>query len=139
MECPVEQVTAQGFDMQFGTNVIGTELLISLPQYNIIYELIGHWYLAERLMPALLAVAQENPSEKARVITTSSGSAYMDNIHWDTIEDTPQRRKTGSFVLYNRSKHVSVVCDGLHARLIFNVTILGQCSDFKRAGCTLWR
>ncbi|KAI0777908.1 NAD(P)-binding protein [Irpex lacteus] len=91
MEPPIDQVTAQGFDLQFGVNVI------------------GHWYFTELLLPALLAVAKEDPTQKARVITTSSYGAYLDTIHWDTIEDTPQRRKTATDTLYLRSKHGNLV------------------------------
>ncbi|KAI0809193.1 NAD(P)-binding protein [Irpex lacteus] len=98
MECPIDQLTAQGFDMQFGVNVI------------------GHWYLTELLMPALLAVAQEEPGQKARVITTSSLASYIDTIHWDTLKDTPQRRKVALDGLYNRSKHANVVVSNEVAR-----------------------
>ncbi|KAI0700474.1 NAD(P)-binding protein [Cytidiella melzeri] len=84
MYCPVDQLTAQGFDMTFGTNVI------------------GHWYLTEHLMPALLAVPETEPGEKARIITLSSFAIYLGNIKWDSIEDTPQRRKSSPADLYSR-------------------------------------
>ncbi|KAI0809191.1 NAD-P-binding protein [Irpex lacteus] len=91
MEPPVEQLTAQGFDLTFGVNAI------------------GHWYFTELLLPALLAVAKEDPTQKARVITTSSYAAYMETIHWDAIEDTPQRRKLAPNVLYWISKTANVI------------------------------
>jgi NAD(P)-dependent dehydrogenase (short-subunit alcohol dehydrogenase family) len=37
MESPIEQVTAQGYDMQFGTNAIGTTLLIAYKDANITF------------------------------------------------------------------------------------------------------
>ncbi len=112
MECPIDQLTAQGFDMQFGVNVIGTAYYYDiLPWQYLTHELsfVGHWYLTELLMPALLAVAQDEPGQKARVITTSSLASYIDTIHWDTLKNTPQRRKVALDGLYNRSKHVC--CD----------------------------
>ena len=88
MAVPIDLVTKDGYDLQWGTNVL------------------GHWYFTELLLPALLAVHQEEPGQKARVITTSSLASYIDTIHWDTIKDTPQRRKVALDGLYNRSKHV---------------------------------
>lgn len=113
MECPIDQLTAQGFDMQFGVNVIGRACCVLHFQcLTRDLSIVGHWYLTELLMPALLAVAQEEPSQKARVITTSSLASYIDTIHWDTLKDTPQRRKVALDGLYNRSKHVC--CDPHH-------------------------
>ncbi|KAI0089974.1 NAD(P)-binding protein [Irpex rosettiformis] len=98
MESPIEQLTAQGFDLQFGVNVI------------------GHWYFTELLTPALLAVSREEPDQKARVITTSSMACYLDRLHWDAIEDTAQRRKAALDALYNRSKHANVIVSNEVAR-----------------------
>lgn len=109
MEPPVEQLTAQGFDLTFGVNAIG---LLS-QSYSICltsnWFAAGHWYFTELLLPALLAVAKEDPTQKARVITTSSYAAYMETIHWDAIEDTPQRRKLAPNVLYWISKTVGII------------------------------
>ncbi|KAI0344005.1 NAD(P)-binding protein [Trametopsis cervina] len=98
MACPNEQLTAQGYDMQFGTNVI------------------GHWYFTELLMPALLDVSQSEPGQKARIITTSSSASYLETLNWDTIEDTPARRKAAGDTLYNRSKHANVIVSNEIAR-----------------------
>ncbi|KAI0089970.1 NAD(P)-binding protein [Irpex rosettiformis] len=104
---PIEQVTAQGFDLQFGVNVI------------------GHWYFTELLMPALLTVAKEEPGQKARVVTTSSYAVYLDTIHWDMIEDTPQRRKAGpDTTLYFQSKHANAVVSTESARRYGNQGIV---------------
>ncbi|KIP02442.1 hypothetical protein PHLGIDRAFT_26578 [Phlebiopsis gigantea 11061_1 CR5-6] len=91
MYCPIAETTAQGYDMQFGTNVV------------------GHWYFTERLMPALLAVAADDPSEKARVVTTSSSANYLATLTWDSFVDGPKRRAMGTTELYNQSKHGNVV------------------------------
>ncbi|KAI0345469.1 NAD(P)-binding protein [Trametopsis cervina] len=89
MEYPIEQLTAQGYDMTFGVNVI------------------GHWYFTELLMPALIAATVDG--ERARVVTTSSSANYLETLHWDTFTDTPQRRKMRLDALYNQSKHGNVV------------------------------
>ncbi|KAI0058522.1 NAD-P-binding protein [Artomyces pyxidatus] len=93
MACPVEWTTEQKFDMQFGTNVI------------------GHFLFSQLLLPALFAATESSPThEKARVVTTSSGSSYAVNkIDFDTIVDGPQRRKMSPWGLYNPSKFANVV------------------------------
>ncbi|KAJ7074699.1 NAD(P)-binding protein [Mycena amicta] len=50
---PTDQLTAQGYDLQFGTNVL------------------GHYFLTELLLPALIA-SHTHTSQPARVIHTSS-------------------------------------------------------------------
>ncbi|KAI0365671.1 NAD(P)-binding protein [Pilatotrama ljubarskyi] len=83
---PVDQVTKDGYDLQFGTNVL------------------GHFYFTELLMPALLAGVASAPDHHTRVITTSSSGAYFDTLHWDTFKDGPARRKMNSQSLYFQSK-----------------------------------
>jgi NAD(P)-dependent dehydrogenase (short-subunit alcohol dehydrogenase family) len=58
MEPPIDTVTADGYDLQFGTNVI------------------GHWLFTELLMPAILA-ASGSSTEKPRVVTVASAGAYL--------------------------------------------------------------
>ncbi|KAH9991367.1 NAD(P)-binding protein [Russula vinacea] len=75
---PVEEITVQKYDMQFGTNVV------------------GHWLFTKLLLPALLAVTDASPTrEKARVVTVSSGA---------TITDGSKRRKYDPWNLYFKSK-----------------------------------
>ncbi|KAI0686994.1 NAD(P)-binding protein [Earliella scabrosa] len=83
---PIDQLTKDGYDLQWGTNVV------------------GHWYLTELLMPALLAGVKTSPDHHARVITTSSSGAYLETLHWDTFKDTPARRKMTDQMLYFQSK-----------------------------------
>ena len=85
---PIEQLTADGYDLQWGTNVV------------------GHFYFTELLMSALLAGAQTSPDKHARVVTTSSSGAYLDTLHWETFKDSPERRKKSTQALYHQSKHV---------------------------------
>ncbi|KAI0682439.1 NAD-P-binding protein [Cytidiella melzeri] len=86
MMCPMEQTTVDGYDMVFGTNVL------------------GHWYFTELLMPALLRGKESSPDNHARVITTSSISSYVAKIRWNTLKDGPARRKAWPFTQYAQSK-----------------------------------
>ncbi|KAI0040862.1 NAD-P-binding protein [Auriscalpium vulgare] len=92
MACPVDWTTAQGHDMQFGTNVI------------------GHFFFTKLLIPALLAATAASPThEKARVVATSSSAAYFANdVLWDSIVDGPARRKRQPYPLYFSSKLANV-------------------------------
>ncbi|KAI0800645.1 NAD(P)-binding protein [Fomes fomentarius] len=83
---PTDLVTADGYDLQFGTNVL------------------GHFYLTQLLLPALLAGTETTPDHHARVVTFSSGAAYLDSFHWDTFKDGPARRKLSNRALYGQSK-----------------------------------
>ncbi|KAI0058523.1 NAD-P-binding protein [Artomyces pyxidatus] len=93
MACPIDWVTVQKYDMQFGTNVI------------------GHFLFTQLLLPALFAATQSSPShEKARVVTTSSSAVYAINkISFNAIADGPQRRRMSPFSLYYPSKFGNAV------------------------------
>ncbi|KZT66933.1 NAD(P)-binding protein [Daedalea quercina L-15889] len=88
---PIDQVTADGFDMQFGTNVI------------------GHFLFTELLMPALFAGVQSSPDHHARVITTSSSGAMYGKIDFDAIREGPGRRRYSKEMLYAQSKLANVI------------------------------
>ncbi len=85
---PKEMLTEEGYDLQWGIHVV------------------GHWYFTELLMPALLAGVETSPDHHARVITTSSSAAYAQTIKWDTLKDTPARKKQSTGDLYGQSKFV---------------------------------
>ncbi|TDL20585.1 NAD(P)-binding protein [Rickenella mellea] len=91
MACPIDQLTKDGYDLQFGTNVL------------------GHFFFTELLMHALFNVARSSPGEKARVVTTSSLANYFGDLDWDTFTDTPARKKKGTQFLYSQSKFGNVV------------------------------
>ncbi|KAI0642874.1 NAD-P-binding protein [Trametes meyenii] len=83
---PIDQVTKEGYDLQWGTNVV------------------GHFYLTELLKRALFAGAESSPDHHARVVTTSSSGAYGGALRYDTFKDGPQRKKSSGDVLYYQSK-----------------------------------
>jgi len=92
MAPPIEVLTDDGYDVQFGTNVL------------------GHFYLTRLLIPFLLAAARESPDKKARVVNTSSaGAMFHAYIDWDTLKDGPARKKKGTQSLYMQSKFGNVV------------------------------
>ncbi|KAH9945581.1 NAD(P)-binding protein [Amylocystis lapponica] len=88
---PRNQTTVDGYDLQFGTNVVGPFLFTQL------------------LMPTLIAGAKASPDGRARIITTSSGAAYWHTLNWDSFRDGPRRRRMSPEALYAQSKFANVV------------------------------
>ena len=90
MKSPIDQLTTEGYDLQWGTNVL------------------GHFYFTELLLPALSAGSRDSSDQHARVITTSSSGAYLGSIAMESLTDGPVRRKAGPQPLYFQSKLVRV-------------------------------
>ena len=99
MSPPIDQLTKDGYDLQWGTNVLGPFLFTEL------------------LVSALVEGAKTSPDGHARVITTSSSVAYLNTIHWDTFKDGPARRKTAIEDLYAQSKLVHLSPRGTRSKL----------------------
>jgi len=105
---PIEQVTAQGYDLQFGTNVIGvlSHNFRRISQPDIV---LGHFYFTTLLIPALLAGAKSSPDGKARVLNTSSFASLLNSgVDFNTLKDTPARKKCADKWLYSQSKLVGI-------------------------------
>jgi len=84
---PIEQLTAQGYDLQFGTNVL------------------GHFYFTKLLVPTLLATAKTSPDSKVRIVNTSSVAHELcGGIDFNTFKEGPARTKKGTRFLYSQSK-----------------------------------
>ena len=78
------------------------------------FSTTGHWLFTELLMPALINGAKNGSDKCARVITTSSSSAYVCNkVDYATLRDGPKRRKMGTEALYNQSKFVRLIIAAL--------------------------
>lgn len=106
---PVEQVTADGYDLQFGTNCLGSYFRcfgLSFSLSDACYDL-GHFYFTRLLLPTLVETAKATPDQKVRVVTTSSSTHMFHGINWDTLRDGPARKKLGTSNLYSQSKFVS--------------------------------
>ncbi|KAI0718979.1 NAD(P)-binding protein [Cerioporus squamosus] len=97
---PVEQLTADGYDLQFGTNVL------------------GHFYLTQLLIPVLLSGVSQSRDQHARVVNTSSmGHTSVSGIDFDTLREHPKRKKMGTQKLHFQSKFATVVFSNeLHRR-----------------------
>ncbi|PPR07468.1 hypothetical protein CVT26_013438 [Gymnopilus dilepis] len=82
---PVEQLTKDGYDLQFGTNVL------------------GHFLFTQLLIPTLLA--SSTPSSPARVVTVASTAALLTGrIDYTTLTPGPARTHLGKQGLYIQSK-----------------------------------
>lgn len=97
---PVEQRTADGYDLQFGTNVL------------------GHYFFTTLLLPTLIHTAKNSPlaNGHARVINTSSSAVYWipkGGIVWETLgtdeASVAACKKLGTGTLYAQSKFGNVV------------------------------
>ncbi|EGN94792.1 hypothetical protein SERLA73DRAFT_96145 [Serpula lacrymans var. lacrymans S7.3] len=89
--CPVNLVTEDGYDLQFGTNVL------------------GHFYFTKFLLPVLLSTAKSSPDGIARVVNTSSSAHHLSGLHFNTFKDSPARREMSSARLYGQSKTGNIV------------------------------
>ncbi|KAG8742088.1 hypothetical protein FRC10_002024 [Ceratobasidium sp. 414] len=97
---PVGEKTADGYDLQFGTNVL------------------GHYFFTNLLLPTLIHTAKNSPLARghARVINTSSSAVYLGpkkGIVWETLgvdaASDAARKRLGAWELYNQSKKGNVL------------------------------
>ncbi|KZV85086.1 NAD(P)-binding protein [Exidia glandulosa HHB12029] len=96
---PMDDLTAQGYDAQFGTNVI------------------GHFYFTKHLLPVLFQTYDSNPSDKPRIVTTSSDYyKQFPKVDYATLRDGPARRKLNSGQLYGQSKFGNILVSNELAR-----------------------
>lgn len=103
---PIEQLTADGYDLQFGTNVLGASSHPFLFQRSCA---TGPYYFTQLLLPTLVATAKTTSDGKARIVTTASSGHHFGCLDFDTFKDTPERRTRGSNTLYCQSKFVRPV------------------------------
>jgi retinol dehydrogenase-12 len=134
---PVEDITVQKYDSQFGTNVVGARVIVYPLHMQAdvpIDECVGHWLFTKLLLPALFAATDASPTrEKARVVTVSSSANYFaKEIDFEAIVDGPTRRKNDAWTLYNRSKLV-----GVHD-VIFLILLLNRLAGVAVCRVTLW-
>ncbi|KAK0481150.1 NAD(P)-binding protein [Armillaria luteobubalina] len=98
---PLHQISADGYDLQFATNVM------------------GHFLLTLLLIDNLKAGAKSLPEKKCRIINTSSAASYLTHrIDWETLVDGPKRRAWFSTTeaLYHQSKFANIVFSNELAR-----------------------
>ncbi|KAF7290297.1 NAD-binding protein [Mycena chlorophos] len=91
---PLDQLTVQGYDLQFGTNVL------------------GHFYFTQLLIPIMISTAKET-KKTGRILNTSSVAAHQfgqRNISYGTVVPGPERTKLGSVMkLYMQSKFGNIL------------------------------
>ncbi|TFK89005.1 NAD(P)-binding protein [Polyporus arcularius HHB13444] len=97
---PAEDLTAQGYDLTFGTNVI------------------GHFLFLQLIYPLLLAAPAPGP---ARIVWTASFAHYQvpgDRLNYATFTDGPERRNVsrGMFDMYAQSKLAQVALSSYLAK-----------------------
>ncbi|KAE9390280.1 NAD(P)-binding protein [Gymnopus androsaceus JB14] len=86
---PKDMLTAQGFDLQFGTNTL------------------GHFYFTMLLLPTLISTAKATPGNKGkvRVVNVSSYAHHsFPKMKYETFKDGPERSKMSKMSLYGQSK-----------------------------------
>nr|GAT60381.1 short-chain dehydrogenase/reductase family protein [Mycena chlorophos] len=111
MNVPTEMLTAQGYDLQFGTNAI------------------GHFLLTELLLPALLK-SKETTGIPARIVHVSSighNLAPTSGIDYTSLKGGPERDTwlknadgwvlKSSWRLYGQSKLTNILMSNYFARL----------------------
>ncbi|KAJ7748817.1 NAD(P)-binding protein [Mycena maculata] len=91
MASPAALFTHEGYDLQFGVNVL------------------GHFCLTQLLLPCLIAGAKSSPDHVARIVNTSSQTHILGNINFDALTDTPTRSKMSPDDLYAQSKFGNIV------------------------------
>ena len=72
---------------------------------NLFGVQLGPFYFTKLLTPALIAGASQSPDGKARVTFTSS-IVQTNNFNYETVTDTPARKKMRADQRYGQSKFV---------------------------------
>ncbi|KAG1810396.1 uncharacterized protein HD556DRAFT_1281551 [Suillus plorans] len=86
MTPPKEMLTDDGYDLQFGTNVL------------------GHFYFTKIVMPALLAGVAQSPAGTVRIVNTASNAHWAGSLDYNTFRDSPARKQKSTMSLYGQSK-----------------------------------
>lgn len=103
-------LTEDGYDTQWGTNVVGAyqprPMFLSSFLYLLDCTSTGPYLFTKLLLPALFAGAAASLNGKARVSFTAS-QAQATEIKYDTLTDTEARKKFPPGQRYAQSKFVS--------------------------------
>lgn len=107
MATPIDSLTADGYDLQFGTNVLGMSPLKAM----CLAEPLGccrtgHFLFTQLLLPTLISTAVGCDGVKGRIVNSSSGAHVLGKLDFKTFKDSPERRKLDPQSLYAQSKYV---------------------------------
>ncbi|KAJ7486349.1 NAD-P-binding protein [Mycena galericulata] len=112
MISPPDQLTAQGYDLQFGTNVI------------------GHFFLTELLLPALTKSYEESKVPARIINTSSSGHQFApgEGMELASLKGGPERdawvKKSSDFMkLYGQSKMGNIYVSNYFAKTYSDVLV----------------
>jgi retinol dehydrogenase-12 len=141
----IDKLTSQGFDMQFGTNVLGMSTSKrSIPHSQArLTTHAGHFYLTKLLLPLLTATAKSSPPGSVRVVNVSSIGHHMPpsgGIQWPTLSPGDNYlavgKKVGATTLYNQSKLVmrQVSSDAIRSLIYSSI---GQRALLERTRSTI--
>jgi retinol dehydrogenase-12 len=117
--------TTQGYDIQFGVNVLGPARVSIYHVTSTHHSRAGHYFLTVLLMPTLLRTAKGEASGTpcpVRVVSVSSDAhettAPSRGIVWESLQKgeaaTPTRKKLVGHRLYGQSKLVRSSPIGSH-------------------------
>ncbi|CAK5269920.1 unnamed protein product [Mycena citricolor] len=100
INAPYELLTAQGYDLQVGTNVL------------------GHFYLTKLLLPTLISTAAET-GQPVRVVNTSSSASELagGKLRYEAFTEGPARKRVAMSSMYAQSKFGNVLFSNELARL----------------------
>ncbi|KAH8834838.1 NAD(P)-binding protein [Flagelloscypha sp. PMI_526] len=106
MVSPMEMLTAQGYDLQFGTNVL------------------GHFFFTKLLLPTMQRTAKNS---QVRIINTSSSGHYAGALDFSGIwVDGAKRNKKSPGDMYVQSKNGNVVFSNELVRRYGNDNIISH-------------
>lgn len=131
----MEALTPQGYDLQFGTNVLGPYLFAKCALLiSSKFELIDDLF---RLLTPLLekTAASLPPSQPARIVELTSASHYLNPctgaavISYESLRDGPARNKWSGVQLYCHSKSAVLLVAKARARLLHGHNIISMSVD----------
>ncbi|KAF5377140.1 hypothetical protein D9757_008776 [Collybiopsis confluens] len=89
---PMDQLTVQGFDKQFGVNTLGP------------------FHFTKLLLPILTSTAQTTAIKQVRVVNIASYAQYFfPKVDFNTFKDGPARRRMEKSDLYAQSKNGNIL------------------------------
>ena len=112
MWTPIDMLTADDYDLQFGTNVLGAFPVVCAVRYlKPDLPSTGPFYFTKLLLPALTETAKNTPERQVRIVSEASIMRhYVHTIRFDTLRPGKPRNRAGSNELYCQSKFVSITC-----------------------------
>jgi retinol dehydrogenase-12 len=120
MTPPIEKLTSDGYDLQWGTNALGyASISLGARARPDTFALRRHYFFTRQLLPLLRAGVASAPQGSVRVVHTASIAADTGNgkINFATLRGaSPARTKLGISNLYSQSKLANILLSNAFAR-----------------------